>query len=271
MNLLTVSENNGLKENFDPYFEKVDYHPLSEIRLNLLKDKEAVFAGEEPAKEYDSLFIKVKPELSIFVRVLLEGLEKEMSTNLDSTSSYILTKKQYLYKVLNERGISIPKTVTAGSEKSASGISDMEFPLVARRFRGFKKREINLLEGKKEMKDFSKTTEYGKEMLIFQEFVEGEVFDCLVIGDNVISIKLSDEGEWNLTAGESNEKYYNISSDLKELAVKTRKAIGAKVCRTKIVGDKIVDMSPNPNLKRFKDISGKNTFERVSKLLKEEK
>lgn len=270
MNLLIISESNHLKENFEPYFDEVEHRSLSAVRLNLLKDRENVLVGEESVEDFDYLYINVKPELSIFIRVMLEGLEKNMRSNLDSTSSYILTKKQYLYKVLKEKNIPAPKTVTAGSENSAIGVKELEFPIVARRFKGFQKREMSLLSGKDELKDFSKSAKYGKEVLIFQEFVDGEVFDCLVVGDEVISINLNNNGEWHLRAGSANEKFYNISSDLKNLVVDAREAIGANVCRTKIVGDKIVNMSTNPDLKRFQDISGKNTFKKIAEFLVKE-
>lgn len=267
MNLLIISEGNHLKENFEPHFEEVEHRNLSSVRLNLLEDKEDVLVGEESVEDFDYMYINVKPELSIFVRVMLEGLEKNMRANLDSTSSYILTKKQYLYKVLKERNMDIPKTVAVGSEKSALGVKELEYPIVARRYQGFRKREMSLLSGRDGLKDFSKSTNYGKEALVFQEFVDGDVFDCLVIGDEVISVNLCNEGEWNLRAGSANEKFYNISSDLRELVINARESIGANVCRVKIVGDKIVNMSPNPDLKRFQDISGKNTFKKVADLL----
>lgn len=268
--LVIVSEENSLKENFEPYFKEIKYYPLSDVRLNLLGDEEDVFVGETPVKEFDSLYMQVKPELSIFIRVMLENLEKDINTNLDSISSYILSKKQYLYKVLSEKNIPMPNTVIAGSERSASGVKELNFPIVARRFQGFKKREMSLLSDEEELEDFSRTTEYGKELLIFQEFVEGDVYKCLIIGDEVVSIKLENEGEWNLRTKNANEKYYNVSSEMKELAVEASNAIGAKVCRAKIVGDKIVDMRPNPDIKHFQDVSGKNTFEKIAKLLKRE-
>lgn len=270
MKLLILSENNDLKANFEPYFEEVKQNKISETRINLIEDEGTILADNKNLAEFDCSIIIPEPELTIFTKVLLENLEKDLVNTLDSTSSYILAKKQYLYKVLNEKGISIPKTIAIGSEKGVSGIKEPEFPVVGRKFRGFKKREMSLLENMEQVNNFSNPLEYGKESVIIQEYVEGEVFDLLVIGNEVISIQLTNKDRWDPRARKSNEKFYNVSSEVKELAVKARKAIGAKVVRTKIVGDKIVNISSKPQLDRFKNISGKNTYKKISKILKEE-
>lgn len=144
MKLLILSEDGNLKEKFDPYFEGVDEEKLSRTRVNLLENEEGVLIDSKSAMNYDSLLIIPEPKMTVYVRVLLERLEKNLLANLDSTSSYILLKKQYLYKVLNEKGIPIPKTVVVGSKKGASGIKELNFPVVGRMFEGFEKREMEM-------------------------------------------------------------------------------------------------------------------------------
>lgn len=268
MNLLILSEKEGLKEGFEDYFENVTEKKLSRTRINLLENEEEVLANGNNAKDYDAMLLIPEPELSVYVRALLEKLEKRLELNLNSISSYILSKKQYLYKVLNEKDVPIPKTVVIGSKKSVSGVKSLEYPLVGRMYEGFEKREMELLEDKDGLESFAEPMESGEEIIILQEKVDGDVFDCLVIGDEVISLKLTDNGDWKLRAGKCNEKYHKAPSEVKKIALEGRKSVGANVCRIKVVGDKIVNMSPKPHLDRFKDESGKNTYKKVSDLLK---
>lgn len=270
MKLLILSEREGLEDQFDPYFDEVQQRNFPSTRINLLQNEQNVFVEEESAENYDCLFFVPEPELIIYARVMLEKLEKELQSNLDSTSSYILVKKQYLYKVLNERDVPIPQTVVIGSPKSVSAIKNLNYPAVGRIYEGFKEREKEVLHNKDEVKNFAEPVEYGEEVSVLQDFVEGDVFDCLVIGDEVVSLKLSNEGKWSLPSGESKEKYYKVSSEVRNLAVKARKAIGPKVCRVKIVEDKVVNMSPDPQLGRFEKASGKNTYEKMANLLQDE-
>lgn len=271
MKLLILSERDGLEDQFDPYFDEVQQRSFSSTRINLLQNEEKVLVKGGPAENYDGLFLIPEPGLVIYGRAMLEKLERELKTNLDSTSSYILLKKQYLYKVLNERNVPVPKTVVIGSQKSVSGIKNLNYPVVGRMYEGFEDREKEVLHNKDEVLNFAEPIEYGEEVAVLQEFIEGEVFDCLVIGDEVVGLKLSNGGKWSLPAGEGKEKYYKVSSEVRNLVVKARKAVGPKVCRVKVVGDKVVNLSPDPCLERFEKASGKNTYEKVANLLQGEK
>jgi len=269
MDLLILSEENDIEEKFEPYFDKVEERKLSRARLNVSQGED-VTVDDMNVEDFDCLFVLPEVDAVIYLRSMLEMIEKNISTNLNSLSLYMMIKKQYLYKVLNEKSINIPKTVAVGSEKSAKGIEGLDYPAVGRKYVGFEKKDMNLLENQEEMINFAGSIEYGKESAIIQELAYGEVFDCLVIGDEVISLKLSDEGDWDLQAGECTEKYHKAPSDIKELVRETGKSVGMKVCRVKVVGGKVVNVHPIPQLERFKEISGKDTYKKVAELLKGE-
>ncbi|MFP4115619.1 MAG: hypothetical protein ACLFTQ_00225 [Candidatus Aenigmatarchaeota archaeon] len=269
MSLLILSEENDLEEKFQPHFERVEHRKLSQTRVNLI-DEENVLVDGMDAKSFDSLLVITEKDIVIYLRALLEMVEKNVRSNLDSLSAYILTKKQYLYKVLNEKNVNTPNAVSLGSKKGLKGMTSLDYPVVARKYTGFIKKDSNLLENKEEAENFMGSLDYGKESVILQELAYGEVFDCLVIGDEVISIKMTDEGRWDLQEGECNEKYHKAPSDIKDLVQKARLSIGAKVCRVKVVGNKVVNMYSRPHLDRFKNISGKDVYRKTAELLKGE-
>ncbi len=268
MNLLMITDNDTFAEQFEDYFDEVTTKSIASVRIDAGNGEQVLVEGES-IDDYDALYMDPRPKTAIFSRVFLEVLlEKDITTNIDAATFFILAKKNYLPQVLEERNVPIPATAVVSTEKGVSGIEDhIAFPMVGKKFEGFVRRDMTLLESDEELRSFVEHMDHGKHVLILQEFVEGDTFDCLYVDGDIVSLKLEGDS-WRLRADQVKETYHTISSDLEEVVEQTVKAIGADICRVRLVDGKVVEAYLDPDLERFTSVSGKNMYEKVAGYLK---
>ncbi|MDY6770094.1 MAG: hypothetical protein SVU88_03915 [Candidatus Nanohaloarchaea archaeon] len=267
MNLLTVADDGELAERFAEHADDVTAASIADVRI-VAGGEPAVLVGGEDLSDYDALYLDPDPRIAIFSRVFLEALlEQDITTNIGPTAFFILAKKSYLYQVLAEKNVPIPPTATVSTQKGVSGIEeDLSYPLVGKKFEGFERRDMNLLESGDELSSFVEHMDHGSHFLVLQEQVDGEVYDCLYIDGNVVSIRLEGDG-WRQRSGEAAESYHSIASELEEVVADTATSIGADVCRVRLVGGQVVDAALDPDLERFHEISGKNVYGNIAEML----
>jgi len=264
MSLLIISEDESLADKFSEYFKEIKLCSMADIRLNA--SNTLALADGQDIEQFDSLLVYSKAELAIFTKVLLESLTgSDVATNIGPAAFYILAKKQWMFKVLKERGVPIPKTGTT-SLKGIGGIDrEFDYPLVGKRYINFQLDEIRKLVSEEEAKSFATGADYSKSVIIFHELLQGETFETLVTGEDVVgSIKM--EGDlWDL---ESTEKYYSPPQELQDIVLNAAQSIGADVCSVRTVDNKVYDINPLPDLEWFKEITGKNPYKNIAKLFK---
>ncbi len=270
MKLLIIADNDEeeqLADRFSTYFDDVTTKSIANVRIDA-GNGEDVRIGGEKVDDYDALYLQPKPQTAIFSRVFLEVLlEKNITTNVDAASFFILAKKNYLFQVLEEKDIPIPATAIVSTEKGISGIAEhIDYPLVGKKFEGFVRRDMNMLEEEDELRSFVEHMDHGDHVLILQEFIEGDVYDCLYVDGDIVSLSLSGDS-WRVRSGEAKESYLTISSELKEIVEQTAHSIGADICRVRLVDGKVTEAYLNPDLERFTEVSGKNMYEKVAAYL----
>lgn len=265
-NLLVLTNKPEKLDGFKDHFEEVDYHSLADVSVNS-GIGEKVQVKEKPIKEYSSVFLDPEPKAPIFSRVFLEGLQDEnIQCNLEPNTFFILSKKHYLFKVLKEKDVNIPNTASVSGQKGLTNIeNDLEFPVVGKMYRGFERKDLKKLGTKESLKSFAERSEYGKNYVVIQEHVEGDVFDVLYIDGDIVSLKM--EGDrWD--ESDISRTYHSLSTDQKKVVKKAANSIGTKICRIRLVDNNVVQVKTKLGLDTFKDISGKNVFGKVSKVLK---
>ncbi|MDY6769225.1 MAG: hypothetical protein SVW02_03915 [Candidatus Nanohaloarchaea archaeon] len=267
MNLLIIADDEHLEERFQEHAETVDRASLADVRIVAGEGADVLVDGEA-LDAYDALYLQPNPKTAIFSRVFLETLlDQDIETNVGPTAFFILSKKSYLYQVLAEKNVPIPPTAAVSTEKGVSGLEeDLSYPLIGKKFEGFERRDMNLLESEEELSSFVEHMDHGDHVLVLQEQVDGDVYDCLYIDGTVVSLKLEDDG-WRKRSGEASESYHSISSDLKDVVSATAASIGADICRVRLVGGTVVDAALDPGLERFQEISGKNVYGNVADML----
>jgi len=256
-------------EELDQFFEETDQLELDQVAPQVVKGETDVIVGEKSIEEYDACFAEIPPKNAVFGRVLLEMIEeKKVKANQYSTAFFIMAKKNYLYYILHQKDMPAPKTAVIASEKASRNIEkELETPVIGRKLEELEETEQKKLETEDEIYGFAEGSEYEEDILILQEYDNKEKYRCLVIGDQVISLKDSSEG-WKIN--EDNLKYSNLSDTQKKIVKDTARKIGTSFTEIHLRGEKVFDIKPNPDIELFEQNAGKNVYEAVADILKEE-
>lgn len=267
MKLLKVTDREY--EEFEELFDEVEEVELDKIAPEVVDGKKDVKISKESVNKYDAAYLEIPPKNAVFGRVAFEMIMEEgVNTNHTATGFFIASKKNYLYYVLHEKNIPAPKTVVVATDKASRNIEkELRGPLIARRLEELEENEVRKLDKVQEINDFAEGSEYEEDILLFHEYNSGDKYRCLVAGDQIISLRDRSEG-WRFE--KESLSYSNISDKQREVVKKTAKALGTPIMEVKLRGEEVYDLNPSPDLKLFTDVSGKNAFEAVADVLKEE-
>lgn len=267
MKLLKILEEE--LEQFDPYFEETEHENIISIAPEVVGSQFDVKVGDKTVENFDAVYAEIPVKNAVFGRVLLEMIEEaQIPVNYSSTGFFISAKKNYLYYTLHQQDLPAPKTAVVATEKSARNLDkELKGPIIGRRFEDLKEAENKKIDTVDGIQAFADGTDYGDELLIFNEYNSGDKYRCLVIDETIISVQDSSDS-WRFT--DKNLKYSNISDNQKEIVLEAVRKIGTPMAEILLRGEEIYDIRPNPDLQMYTDVSGKNAFESVSEMLKED-
>lgn len=256
-------------EELDKFFDETDRVELDQVAPQVVDGETNVKVGDKAVADYDACFAEIPSRNAVFGRVMLEMIEeKNVKANQFSTAFYIMAKKNYLYYILHEKNIPAPKTASIATEKAARNIEkELDTPVIARKLEELEQTEIKKLETEEEIYGFAEGSEYEEDVLILQEYEDEEKYKCLIIGDQVVSLKDDSEG-WKID--EDNLKYSNLSDTQKDIVKQTARKIGTSFAEIHLRGEEVFDINPNPDIDLFEQNAGRNVYEAVADILKEE-
>ncbi|MFB6180892.1 MAG: hypothetical protein ABEJ93_03365 [Candidatus Nanohalobium sp.] len=265
MRLLKISETD--LEGLNEYFDEVERVELEELSPEVVENSSGLRVNGEPIDSFDAVYANILPRNAIFGRVLLELIEeRNISLNYYSTAFFTMAKKNYLCHVLNNKEVPTPASAAIADEKAARSLEKhLKGPLIGKKFQNFREVESAKLDTVEDIKSFSKGVEYGENIMVFKEFSEGDKYRCLVAGDQIVSLKDDSEG-WKFK--EDNLSYSNTSNEIKDNVRIAANAIGTEIAEVLVRSGEVVDINPNPDLKKYMDVSGKDTFKAAAKTLK---
>lgn len=264
--LLKIAEEDAVQE-LDSYFEETERVSVEKVLPKVIDNQTSLGVGEHDLNSFDAVFADIPVKNAVFGRVLLEMIEeKDIALNYSSTAFFTMARKNYLFYVLNEKKVPTPKTAAIADEKAARKLQEhLKGPLEAKKIKKFKQTENTRIDSVEEIQGFAEGVEYGETIVIFQELSEGDKYKCFVAGDQVISLKDNSEG-WEVS--DESLSYTNISADLEDKVKRTAKILGTNVAEVILRDGEVADVKPNPDLEKFKKISGKSTYESVAEALK---
>ena len=265
MRLLKITDQE--ESELNQHFEETATITLEEVTPEVSGKDSKIIVNGEPISNFDAVYADIPVESAIFGRVLLEIIEeKGIPLNYSSTAFFTMSKKNYLYHVLNEKNLPSPKTAVVAGEKAARNLENhLKGPLVAKRFSNLSKVESTKIDTVEAIQDFAEGVNYGEQILIFNELRKGEKYRCFVAGNKVISLQDDSEG-WRFS--NQSLKYSSLSSDLRKLVEDASDKLGTKTAEILLRDGKIVDVNPNPDLEMYTDISGKDAYSAVAETLK---
>lgn len=267
MTNLLVLTSNGKKEDFQDYFEEVVHSSLADARITTSGDETVVRAGGRTVEEFDAAYLSPSPQTAIYARVLLDTVHEDVNTNLEPSAFTIMMEKHYLFKVLSERKVPVPKTIALSTEKGLTNAEQsIEFPVVASVFEGFERESVDRVKDIDQLSAIAERLEHGENLMLVQESVEGELYDTLYVDGHTVSMRI-ESGGW-MVNDDSTMNYHSLPGDQEDAVQEAASAIGGNICRVQTRGGTVINVESNPELERFQDISGKNVYGKVADLLK---
>ncbi len=266
MRLLEITDREHSQ--FEELFEEAAHIGIEDIAPEVIEGRTDVKVDGRSISEYDAAYLEIPSKNAVFGRVLLEMIQdQDVRVNYPSTGFFIMAKKNYLYYVLHEKDIKSPDTIVVADRKAIRNLDrEIEYPVIGQRFSGMSMVERHKLFSHEDVEDLAEGVEYGDEVLIFQEAKEGDKYKCMAAGGQLISLEDRTEG-WRVV----NDKlqYSTLPGELKDRVRGAMNAIGTEYGEFILQGGHIIDINPNPDLELYTELSGKNAFESVAKVLRE--
>lgn len=175
--------------------------------------------------------------------------------------------------VLAQSKIPVPKTYIVKTQKAVESIlPKIKYPVMAKLKGGSGGQGIMYVENKKSMESIISSMEVLKQEILIQEFIEnpGEDIRVLVAGDTIIGSmkRIAKEGEKraNVKVGGTPAKY-TATDEIKELAIKTAKAVGSDICAVDFIesdnGPVVIEVNINPGIVGLMDATNLNIAKRI--------
>jgi len=228
------------------------------------KNSSSIFYEEKLFSEYDSVFLSLPVEFTVFAEPFLSELvDSGIYCNLKPTSYYLLSNKPFLYASLNSKKVGIPKTdIIADKETIDASMKDFSYPLIVKTFLGLKKTNSVLVESERSLKSFIKSISVNVDAITIQEYLEGDVDQSLVIGDEVYTIKR----KWVEKELSHSKKPLTtkLSEADMEMAIKAAKVSGMDVGVVKMIDGKVIGVRNRIDFGMFNSALSQNMYEKVA-------
>lgn len=270
MNVVSISEfktedMNLLKEAFlRKGFEKAPFVNIAKLGLLTKKSGTRIVVGSINFRRYDAVFLKAGPALTQFVEPFLDELVEEGTyCQLKPESYYITSNKPFLYATLNAAGIPVQKTTIVQSvEAVEQALRGFSFPLLFKTFLSHEKTQHVVVDSERSLKSMSRSIKAGVDAIVLQEYLEGDLDYCLVIGGEVFAARR----KWDESKMEHAGKGLTTTLDEKNARVAQRaaKTVGADIATVRMISGRVIDVSPVIDLERFNKILGKQLQDNIA-------
>lgn len=219
---------------------------------------------EKSFDEFDSVFLSLPVEFTLFNEPFLSELvDAGIYCQLKPNSFYILSNKPFMYSNLNSKGVKTTKTdILADKEAIDFSLKDFSYPIIVKTFLGLKKTNSVLVESERSLKSFIKSISVDVDAITIQEYLEGDVDQSLVIGDEVFTIKR----KWvEKELGHSKKPISTkLSDDDKEIAIRAAKVCGMDIGVVKMIDGKVIGVRSRIDFKMFNLALSQDMYQKVA-------
>lgn len=229
-------------ERAEDIFDTVLAAPADGIKFIHGEEGTKVMYKETDITEFDVVFTRNADEEVLFTEHLAEVLNDAGVVTQAGNDTYpYMTNKFYTMKVLAESDINVPDSVYILSPDTAvRAASELSYPVIMKTITGGGGEGVMRATSEGELKPVMDTMKSFDEDMCLQEYMEHDGTDnrVIVIGDHVVGYQRSsdDDEEWrsNISGGGERRKA-DLSDEMKELAIKSTRAIGSDICACDII------------------------------------
>ncbi len=258
MNILIIAEK---RTQVKPYIDALNergqntkYIRVSKITLISRQNETIIKSLGEEVEAYDAVFIQTRTSLAPFIEPLLEELTAINSyTNAKKGSYFTGWNEPYQFVTLALANIPTPKTITTASVKNIEQLSKkISYPILINTYLGKKNQQTLVINSNRELNTFVKSIKTEIDGFMIREFIEGNVISSIIVGEKTFSVKRGYNGEE--VESVKNGKYYTMTDNEKETAIKAAKACGYDIARVDMIKGKVIKVSPTLSIEDFNNV-----------------
>ncbi|PIN84744.1 MAG: hypothetical protein COV47_05750 [Candidatus Diapherotrites archaeon CG11_big_fil_rev_8_21_14_0_20_37_9] len=241
-----------------------EFIEVGSLGIFVEKNVSMIYHESRPFSEYDSVFIDLPLEFTLFAEPFLSELvDAGIYCPMKPNSFYVLSNKPFLYSTLSMKKVKITKTdILADKETVDSSLEDFAYPLIVKTFLGLKKTNSVLIESERSLRSFIKSISVSFDAITIQEYIEGDVDQSIVIGDDVYTIKR----KWVEKELAHSKKPLNtkLADHDKETAIKAVRVAGLDIGVVKMIQGKVIGVRKKLDLDLFSDALSINMYHKIA-------
>lgn len=242
-------------KNFRTFFA-----PIRDVVVTIDKGKTKITYEKHDLTKFDYVLPRIDSKRAEYGYQLMKAFDSTDVLKPYSADAVPMAHDKFLTtQLLAKSRLPVPKTYLAKTQESLKNvIKTIGFPVMIKLKSGYGGMGIMYVEDKEALASIIESMETLKQEVLIQEFVEnpGEDVRVFVIGGEVIAsfkrIAKLDEKRANVTLG-GKPVAFEPSDEIKEIAVKASRALGADICAVDIIegkdGPVILELNINPGIR----------------------
>lgn len=247
-----------LKE-FAKHF-KTFFAPIRDVVVTIDKGKTEISFEKQDLTKFDYILPRIDSKRVEYGYQLMKSFDSTNVLKPYSAEAVLIAHDKFLTtQLMVKYRLPVPKTYLAKTQESLHNIiKKIGFPVMIKLKAGYGGMGIMYVEDKEALSSIIESMETLKQEVLIQEFVEnpGEDIRAFVVGDEVIAsfkrVAKLDEKRANVNVG-GKPVAFEPSEEIKDLAIKAARALGADICAVDIIegkdGPVILELNINPGIK----------------------
>ena len=244
-------------------FKEISNNILVSIEKLYIEGNEKIVYRDKDITDYDFCILHIPCNTFPF-SYLAAGIlhNKKVILSHEPKAFLYLSNRALMIKAFERAKVNYPKTYLTMAPEVSKNIVNKFDKLVFKLADVHGGKGIMIVRDKSTANGLIDAMYTSSKSFCMQEVIEGEVVKLLVVGEEVIGIKeIPKPGEDRSNVAQS-RIYFRPSDELIEIGKKIAKEIGALCCEVDIIERQnkyyAIDISINPSLLMYKELSGKN-------------
>ncbi|RLC29245.1 MAG: hypothetical protein DRH37_07910 [Deltaproteobacteria bacterium] len=263
-------------------FKKVDVVPALKVALKIdEKGLDALYNGKS-LKEYDYILPRIDSKRAAIGYPVVRFLDYMGIKKPYFAETILIAHNKFMtLERLVRNNIVVPKTYLTASKDTAKELVGKEgLPIMLKLLSGFGGMGVMYMESKEAIESAIDTMQMLEQEICLEKYIEnpGEDLRGIVAGDEVIAsfkrIAAKGEKRANVYSG-GKAVNFKLTEELEEVALKSAKAVGAKICAVDIISDKngkpyVIEVNINPGIRGMEKATNINVAFRIINYVKSE-
>ncbi len=261
------------------YFEEVDDLDLRQVEVDLGAKSPVVLYKGKTIPKYDCIFLKGSFRYLQILSSIAAVLESRTYMPITPSAFWIGHDKLLTHLILQQHKIPMPETFISSNPTAAKQILEkLNYPIVMKFPSGTQGKGVMFAESYNSAASMLDALSALNQPVIIQNYIEtgGSDIRVIVVGDKVAAAmeRKAIEGERraNIHAG-GKGKPIKLDYKTKELAIKTARVLGARICAVDILkgkkGPMVIEINLSPGLQGITEATDTDVADMIAQYLYE--